>query len=63
MAVYDYLKEENIDLLMEIPFDKNLARIYSEGKIMVDEVPEIKEKYVQLFEKVKLNLDETNNNS
>lgn len=62
-AIYDYLREENIELLMEIPFDKNLARIYSEGKIMVDEVPEINEKYVQLFEKVKRNLDEANNHS
>ncbi len=63
LAIYDYLREENIDLLMEIPFDKNLARIYSEGKIMVDEVPAIHEKYVQLFDKVKLNLDEANNHS
>lgn len=59
--IYDYLKSGNIDLLMEIPFDKNLARIYSEGKIMVDELPEINEKYVQLFEKIKSNLNEPNN--
>ena len=63
MAIYKYLQEENIEILMEIPFDKNLARIYSEGKIMVDEIPEINEKYLQLFEKVKLNLNETNNHS
>lgn len=59
--IYDYLQGENIDLLMEIPFDKNLARIYSEGKIMVDELPEINEKYEQLFEKIKSNLNEPNN--
>jgi len=63
LAIYDYLKEEKIELLMEIPFDKNLARIYSEGKIMVDEVPAIYEKYVKLFDKVKLNLDEANSYS
>lgn len=57
-AVYDYLTQEDIELLMEIPFDKNLARIYSEGKIMVDEIPEINEKYVQMFKKVKLKIDE-----
>ncbi len=61
--VYDYLKKENIELLMEIPFDRNLARLYSEGKIMVDELPEINEKYTQLFQKVKQNLDATNNYS
>ncbi len=59
-AVYDYLKSENITLLMEIPFDKNLARIYSEGKIMVDEVPEINDKYIELFENIKLKLNESN---
>lgn len=61
--IYTYLSEENIELLMEIPFDKNLAKIYSEGKVMVDEVPEIREKYEQLFEKLKRHLDETNCNS
>lgn len=59
-AIYEYLKNENIPLLMEIPFDKNLARIYSEGKIMVDEVPEINHKYLQLFENIKFNLNEPN---
>jgi MinD superfamily P-loop ATPase len=62
-AIYEYLRDENINLLMEIPFDKNLARIYSEGKIMVDEVPEINEKYVQLFEKVTHNIDAANSHS
>lgn len=35
--VYDYLQAEDIPLLMEIPFDRNIARVYSEGKLMTDE--------------------------
>ncbi|MBN2236525.1 MAG: ATP-binding protein [Bacteroidales bacterium] len=58
-TIYKYLADENIELLMEIPFDKTLAKIYSEGKIMVDEFPELNAKYLQLFEKVKQNLNET----
>jgi len=31
--VYDYLKQENIPLLFEIPFKKEIAELYSVGKI------------------------------
>lgn len=34
--VYRWLKEKNIPLLMEIPFDKEIARVYSEGNILVE---------------------------
>jgi MinD superfamily P-loop ATPase len=36
-AVYDWLKENNIPLLIEIPFDKEIARIYSEGRLLTEE--------------------------
>jgi len=36
-AVYDWLKENNILLLMEIPFDREIARIYSEGRLITEE--------------------------
>jgi len=61
--VYNYLKQENIPLLMEIPFDKSLARDYSEGKIMVEERPDIAEKYQQMFSQITTILDETDNRS
>ncbi len=32
-AIYDYLEDEHIPLLMEIPFDKAIASYYSKGKI------------------------------
>lgn len=43
--VYDYCKKENIPLLMEIPFDKKIAELYSRGVPFVAEMPEWKEKF------------------
>ncbi|MFA5444864.1 MAG: ATP-binding protein [Bacteroidales bacterium] len=37
--VYDWLEEKNIPLLMKIPFDKNIARIYSQSLLLVRENP------------------------
>lgn len=33
-AIYDYLSDEDIEILMEIPFDKSIAKQYSEGEII-----------------------------
>ena len=38
-AVYQWLDENKIPLLLEIPFDKDIARTYSEGKILSQENP------------------------
>lgn len=35
--IYSWLETNRIPLLLEIPFDKEIARIYSEGKILVKE--------------------------
>jgi MinD superfamily P-loop ATPase len=35
--VYNWLKENSIPLLLEIPFDREIARIYSEGHLLVEE--------------------------
>lgn len=43
--VYNWLKENSIPLLMEIPFDREIARIYSEGKLLSEE----KQKYATVF--------------
>jgi len=47
-----YAQKENIPILMEIPFDKKIAQIYSKGQMVVDELPEYKEKFQNLFEKI-----------
>lgn len=47
--VYDYLKQEKIPLLMEIPFDREIASIYSKGKILAKEKVEIKEQLLAVL--------------
>ncbi|MBN2766509.1 MAG: ATP-binding protein [Paludibacteraceae bacterium] len=47
--VFDYLKKENISLLMSVPFDKSIAMTYSNGKLISNETPEWEKKFSQLF--------------
>ncbi len=51
-AVYQYLKQNNIPLLMEIPMDREIARIYSEGGLLVDEKPEYQQQFADLLNKI-----------
>jgi MinD superfamily P-loop ATPase len=50
--VKEYANEENIPILMEIPFDRQIAEIYSKGKLLVEELPEWKERFIHLYEDV-----------
>jgi len=50
--VKEYAKEENIPILMEIPFDRQIAETYSKGKLLVEELPEWKERFIHLYEDV-----------
>jgi len=50
--VYDWLKENNIRLLMEIPFDEEIARIYSEGRILAEDNINYRTQFWDLFERI-----------
>jgi len=50
--VRDYAKQENLPILMEIPFDRQIAVAYSKGKIIVDVMPEWKEKFLELYDQI-----------
>jgi len=52
MAVYNWLKENNIPLFMEIPFDKEIARIYSEGRLLVEEKKEYRTQFFDIIDKI-----------
>jgi MinD superfamily P-loop ATPase len=52
MEVYNWLKENNIVLLMEIPFDEEIARIYSEGRILTDENVNYRGQFLDLIERI-----------
>jgi MinD superfamily P-loop ATPase len=47
--VKNYAEEENISVLMEIPFDRRIAEAYSRGKILVEVMPELREKFRALY--------------
>lgn len=48
-----YADRENLPVLMEIPFDRQIAETYSRGEMIVEVMPEWKEKFLKLYEKVK----------
>jgi MinD superfamily P-loop ATPase len=50
--VYDYCKQENIPLLLEIPFSKQIAKLYSRGTPFVEEMAEWKEKFLKLLNRI-----------
>jgi len=50
--VKEYANQEGIPILMEIPFSRHIAEAYSRGKLLVEELPEWKETFIQLYERI-----------
>jgi MinD superfamily P-loop ATPase len=50
--VKEYAARENIPVLMEIPFDRKIAEAYSTGRMIVEAMPEWKEKFRALYNKM-----------
>ena len=50
--VFTYAKEEGIPILMEIPHDRKIAEAYSRGAMMVDVMPEMKEEFQALYNRI-----------
>lgn len=51
-CVHNWLEEMHIPLLMEIPFETSIARIYSEGRLLVDTDPTYLEKFYNLYKSI-----------
>jgi MinD superfamily P-loop ATPase len=51
--VYTYCAQENIPLLMEIPYDRKIAELYSRGVPFSLELPQWKPKFQALFTQIK----------
>ena len=47
--VKEYAEEEDVPVLMEIPFDRRIAETYSRGDMVVEVMPEWKAKFVELY--------------
>ena len=50
--VQEYAQEVGLPILMEIPFDRRIAEAYSKGAMIVEEMPEFREKFQQLYNKI-----------
>lgn len=48
-----YCERENIPVLMEIPFDREIAQIYSRGDMVVDVLPVYRERFKALFARIR----------
>lgn len=50
--VHEFCQKENIPILMEIPDDRQIAENYSRGILMVDALPQYRERFENLLEKM-----------
>lgn len=51
-AVVRYCREERIEVLLQIPNDRNIAEAYSRGIMILDAMPEYNEKFLKLYEQI-----------
>ncbi len=51
--VHDYAARESIPILLEIPFDREVAAAYAQGQLLVEALPEWRPRMRHLFEKIK----------
>ncbi|MEJ2232710.1 MAG: ATP-binding protein [Syntrophobacterales bacterium] len=52
LAVKEFCEGRSIPILMEIPEDRQIAEAYSRGVMIIDVIPEYKEKFQELFAKI-----------
>jgi MinD superfamily P-loop ATPase len=50
--VREYAKEAALPIVMEIPFDRRIAEAYSRGQMLVEVMPEWREKFLELYERI-----------
>ncbi len=52
-GVYEYCEEQKIPILMEIPFDRKIAELYSRGTPFVKAMPEWKQRFIDLADQIR----------
>lgn len=50
--VVRYAEEEHLPLLLRIPFDRRIAEAYSRGRLVVEELPEWRQKFLDLYRSI-----------
>ena len=48
-----YAEQENLPVLMEIPFDRRIAEAYSRGELVIEAMPEWQRKFSGLYDRIK----------
>jgi MinD superfamily P-loop ATPase len=48
----EYCLKENIPILLTIPLDTNIARLYSRGVPLVEGMPDYKNDFIKLYKKI-----------
>ncbi|MGD8344759.1 MAG: ATP-binding protein [Desulfobacterales bacterium] len=51
--VREYAHREKLPTLMEIPFDRQIAEAYSRGEMLVEVVPQWKDRFLELYQKIR----------
>ena len=51
--VKEYAQAMNLPVLLEIPFDREMAEAYSRGDLIVDVMPQWKNRFLDLYEKIR----------
>lgn len=51
--VRTYAEQESLPIMMEIPFDRTIAEAYSRGELIVENMPEWKERFIELYKCIK----------
>lgn len=50
--LWDYAEQENLPILLEIPFDRRIAEVYSRGQLLVEEIPSWQPVFARLYDAI-----------
>ena len=51
--VWHYAESEKIPILMEIPYERSIAEAYARGELIVDVMPAWKDRFLQMYKRIK----------
>ncbi len=47
-----YARQEDLPVLMEIPFDRGIAETYSKGELLVEVMPQYRDQFLELYHRI-----------
>ena len=59
-GVEEYCQKENIPIMLTIPLDTEIARLYSRGITLVEGIPQWKSIFIEVLDGIREILDERN---